>query len=91
MALKNVEFPWDVTNLRIMSCFRYQWRISHTSMHSLGECVPPCLLIYETTVVLSVDIITQERCIYCMAFFSAKRMTIISRILIRSWDWSSVQ
>ena len=25
---------------------------------------------------------------YCMAFFSAKQMAIISRILIWSWDWS---
>ena len=60
-------------------------------MHRLGECVPLCLLIYETTVVLSVDIITQEWSMYCMAFFSAKRMAIISRILIWSWDWSSVK
>ena len=53
----NLPGIWQI--LRIMSCSRHQWRISHTSMHRLGECVSPCLLIHETIVVLSVDIITQ--------------------------------
>ena len=55
------------------------------------ENVSPCLLKYETTVVLSVEIITQEWWMYFMTFFSAKRMIIISRILIWSWNWSSDQ
>ena len=51
------------------------------------SCVPPCLLILETTVVLSAEIMTQEWCMYFMAFFSTKPMAIISRILIWNWDW----
>ena len=47
--------------------FRHHWRIFHTSMHRLRECVPPCLLIYETTVVLSIEIMTQEWWIYFKA------------------------
>lgn len=55
--------------------------------------VPPCLLIYETTVVLSDDIMIQDYCMQstCIVFFKAKRMAIISIILMWSWNTSSVQ
>ena len=77
-----------MTNSDHYIVFQAPMEILHSSKHRLGECVPPCLL---TTVVLSVEIITQEWWMYFIAFLSAKRMAVISRILIWRWDWSSNQ
>ena len=86
-----LNLPVICRTLITMSCSWQKLRISHTSTHRSRECVSPCLLIKETTVVLSVDIMRQEWWINDMACFSAKRMAIISNKLIRNWDWSSVQ
>ena len=34
---------WQI--LRITLCSRHQWKISHTSIHRLGECVPPVFVL----------------------------------------------
>ena len=52
-----VEFAWNMTNSDHDIVFQTPMEVL---LWRLGECVPPCLLIYETTVVLSVEIITQE-------------------------------
>ena len=71
MVHKKVEFPWNVTNSEnyivlqaSMQDFQY--------FYTLGECVLSCLLIYETTVVLLLDIMTQEWHMCCLAFFNIK-------------------
>ena len=91
LPAKTLNLPgiWQI--LTTIWRFRHHRRIFHTCTHRSRECVPPCLLIYETTVVLSVDIMTQEWWIYFKVFISAKRMAIISNMLIWSQDWSSDQ
>ena len=65
----------------------FNQKSDYDMIYRLGECVPPCLLIYETTVVLSVEIMTQEWWIYFKVFIRAKGMAIICcRMLIWSWD-----